>query len=297
MSGRFAGKSIVITGGGSGLGRECALQWSAEGGRILVTDLVEDRAQAVAKEIEAADGEAIGLKVDVRVEAEVERAVAAAVENFGRLDIMFANAGRSLPGGPAFEDTTEEQWDDTCNTVFRGVFFSGKHACRQMKKQGLGGNIVVTTSAAGINAYPVGFGAYAAGKAGANGLVRSMATEWGKYGIRVNGLAPTHGMSINFGLPLDTPVLNLSYEEFALQQSGEAWHDDKFVGPLKVGRPPSLKDNAAVATFLASDDSAYMSGLIIPACDGGNFAMTSIPFPKTWSLEEMVAPALEQPDS
>jgi NAD(P)-dependent dehydrogenase (short-subunit alcohol dehydrogenase family) len=296
VASRFAGKSIVITGGGAGLGRECALQWSVEGGKIVVTDLIEDRAQAVAKEILAAGGEAIGLKTDVRIEAEVEQAVGAAVENFGRLDIMFANAGRSLPGGPSIEDTTEEQWDDVTNTVFRGVFFSGKHACHQMKKQH-GGNIVVTTSAAGINAYPVGFGAYAAGKAGAIGLVHSMATEWGRYGIRVNGLAPTHGMSINFALPLDAPVLNMSYEEFALQESGEAWHDDRFVGPLKVGRPPSLKDNAAVATFLASDDSAYMSGLVIPACDGGNFAMTSIPFPKTWSLEDMAASAMDEPAS
>ena len=296
MASRFAGKSIVITGGGAGLGRECALQWSVEGGKIVVTDLIEDRAQAVAKEILAAGGEAIGLKTDVRIEAEVEQAVGAAVENFGRLDIMFANAGRSLPGGPSIEDTTEEQWDDVTNTVYRGVFFSGKHACHQMKKQH-GGNIVVTTSAAGINAYPVGFGAYAAGKAGAIGLVHSMATEWGRYGIRVNGLAPTHGMSINFALPLDAPVLNMSYEEFALQESGEAWHDDRFVGPLKVGRPPSLKDNAAVATFLASDDSAYMSGLVIPACDGGNFAMTSIPFPKTWSLEDMAASAMDEPAS
>jgi hypothetical protein len=68
-------------------------------------------------------------------------------------------------------------------------------------------------------------------------------------------------------------------------------------GRRKVGRPPSLKGDAVVATFLASDDSAYMSGLIIPACDGGNFAKTSIPFPKTWSLEEMTASALDEPAS
>ncbi len=296
MANRFEGKSIVITGGGAGLGRLCALQWSAEGGKILVSDLVEDRAHAVAKEIEAAGGEAVGLKADVRVEADVANAVHAAVEQFGKLDIMFANAGRSLPGGPSIAETTEEQWDDVTNTVFRGVFFSGKHAFHQMKKQ-RSGNIVVTTSAAGLNAYPVGFGAYAAGKAGAIGLVRSMATEWGRYGIRVNGFAPTHGMSINFALPLDAPVLNQSYEEFALAQSGEPWHDDKFVGPLKVGRPPGLQDNAVVATFLASDDSAYMSGLIIPACDGGNFAMTSIHFEDTWTLEDMTASAIDEPTS
>ena len=153
MSGRFAGKSIVITGGGAGLGRECALQWGAEGGRIVVTDLVEDRAHAVAKEVEAAGGDAVGLKTDVRIEAEVEQSVAAAVENFGRLDIMFANAGRSLPGGPSIAETTEEQWDDVTNTVFRGVFFSGKHAFHQMKKQ-RSGNIVVTTSAAGHQRLP-----------------------------------------------------------------------------------------------------------------------------------------------
>jgi len=296
VSNRFEDKSIVITGGGAGLGRLCALQWGAEGGKIIVSDLVEDRAHAVAKEIEAAGGVAVGLKADVRIEADVEQAVAAAVEHFGKLDIMFANAGRSLPGGPSIAETTEEQWDDVTNTVFRGVFFSGKHAFHQMKKQ-RSGNIVVTTSAAGLNAYPVGFGAYAAGKAGAIGLVRSMATEWGRYGIRVNGFAPTHGMSINFALPLDAPVLNQSYEEFALAQSGEPWHDDQFVGPLKVGRPPGLRDNAVVATFLASDDSAYMSGLIIPACDGGNFAMTSIHFEESWTLEEMTAQANEEPTS
>ena len=287
MSKRFEGKSIIITGGGAGLGRECGLQWSAEGGNIVVTDVVEDRAHAVAEEINDAGGTAVALKVDVIQEAEVAQSVALAVERFGKLDIMFANAGRSIPGGPSIRETTEAQWDEVVNVVFRGVFFSGKHAALQMIKQ-QSGNIVVTTSAAGLNAYPVGFGAYAAGKAGAVGLVRSMATEWGQFGIRVNGLAPTHGMSINFAMPPDAPVLNMSYEEFGFQQSGETeWKDYMFVGPLKVGRPPSLKDNAAVATFLASDDSAYMSGLIIPAADGGNFARTSIHFEDSWTLESM----------
>jgi NAD(P)-dependent dehydrogenase (short-subunit alcohol dehydrogenase family) len=152
-----------------------------------------------------------------------------------------------------------------------------------MKKHG-GGNIVVTISAGGLNAYP-GFGAYCAGKTGAVGLVRSMALDWGKYAIRVNGLAPTHGMSANFALPPDAPVLGLSYQEAALVKSGGTWDPKTFPGPLKVGRPPSLRDNAAVATFLASDDSFYMSGLVIPSCDGGSFARTSIAIPDRWSLE------------
>jgi hypothetical protein len=100
---------------------------------------------------------------------------------------------------------------------------------------------------------------------------------------------PTHEMSANFALPPDADVLGLSYEEAALAESGGTWDPKAFPGPLKIGRAPSLRDNAAVATFLASDDSAYMSGVVIPSCDGGNFARSSIVFPDQWSLDEEVA--------
>jgi NAD(P)-dependent dehydrogenase (short-subunit alcohol dehydrogenase family) len=278
---RFDEKVIVITGAGSGLGRECALAWAAEGGRIVVTDVVESRTTAVADEIIAAGGEAVALKVDVADEAEVEASVALAVSTWGRLDIMFANAGRTVEGfgSIALEDITAAQWDAVNDVNFKGVFFCGKHACRAMKGNG-GGAIVVSLSAGGLNAYP-GFGAYCAGKAGGVGLVRSMAMDWGRYGIRVNALAPTHGMAVNFAAPPDADVNGLSYEETALLQSGAAWDPHTmFPGPLKLDRPPGLADNAAVATFLASDDAAYMSGLTIPSCDGGSFARTSIPIPE-----------------
>jgi NAD(P)-dependent dehydrogenase (short-subunit alcohol dehydrogenase family) len=287
---RFDDKIIFITGGGSGLGRECALWWAESGGTIVVTDVIEKRALDVAEQITAKGGTALGLKVNVAVEAEVAAAVDQTVERFGRLDIMFANAGKTVAGQGTLdlEQFTEEQWNDVVDVVFKGVWYSGKHAARVMKGSG-GGNIVVTTSAGGINAYP-NFGAYCAGKAGANGLVRSMAYEFGRFGIRVNALAPTHGMSINFGLDPDADVIGMSYEEFALQQSGETWDPVRaFAGPLKVNRPPSLKDNAAVATFLASDYSQYMSGVVIPSCDGGSFARTSIPIPEGWSLEDQTA--------
>jgi NAD(P)-dependent dehydrogenase (short-subunit alcohol dehydrogenase family) len=285
---RFDGKVIFITGAGSGLGRECALWWAEEGGTIVATDVVEKRALDVARQIEDKGGSARGVKVDVGIEAEVESAMARTVEEFGRIDICFANAGKPVEGfgTVAFEDVTEAQWDDVNDAVYKGVFFCGKHAARIMKRQG-GGNIVVTTSAGGLNAYP-GFAAYNAGKAGAIGLVRSMAYDLGGYGIRVNGLAPTHGMSANFALAPDADVLGLSYEEAALAESGEAWNPGNFPGPLKLSRPPRIKDNAAVATFLASDDSEYMSGIVIPSCDGGNFARTSIVFPDNWSLEDEV---------
>ncbi len=287
--GRFEGKVILITGAGSGLGRECALWWAEEGATVVATDVVEKRAHDVAASIADKGGTAVAMRVDVGIEADVEAAVAKTIEQFGRLDIMFANAGKPVEGFGTIplEDVTEAQWDDVNNAVYKGVFFCGKHAARVMKGQG-GGNIVVTTSAGGLNAYP-GFAAYNAGKSGAIGLVRSMAFDFGKYGIRVNGLAPTHGMSANFALSPDAEVLGLSYEEAALADSGGTWDPGAFPGPLKLNRPPSLRDNAAVATFLASDDSAYMSGITIPSCDGGNFARTSIVFPETWSLEDEVA--------
>ncbi len=287
---RFDDKVIFITGGGSGLGRECALWWAEAGGIIVVTDVVEKRATDVAAEITAKSGTAIGLKVDVTKEAEVAAAVDQTVERFGRLDIMFANAGKIQAGFGALdlEQLTEEQFDDVVNVVYKGVWFSGKHAARVMKGTGKG-NIVVTTSASGLNAYP-GWGAYGSGKTAAIGLVRSMAYEFGRYGIRCNGLAPTHGMSVNFALDPDADVVGMSYEQAGLAQSGESWDPQTmFPGPLKVDRPPSLRDNAAVATFLASDHSEYMSGIVIPSCDGGSFARTSIPIPEAWTLDDEAA--------
>jgi NAD(P)-dependent dehydrogenase (short-subunit alcohol dehydrogenase family) len=282
---RFEGKSIIITGGGSGIGRECALWWAQEGGSIVVTDIDEQRARDVADDIDAKGGRAIARRVDVTSEADQEAAVAAAVAEFGRLDVMFANAGVPMAGFGAIplEDFPEADWDKVNNVVCKGVFFSGKSACHQFKAQGDGGNIVVTISAGGLTAYP-GFGAYNTGKSGAVGLVKSMAYDWGRFGIRVNAIAPTHGSSANFALASGAPVLGLSHEEAMLQQAGLSWDPvTMFPGPLKVSRPPSLRDNAAVATFLASDESQYMSGIVIPSCDGGSFARTSIPIPEPWA--------------
>jgi NAD(P)-dependent dehydrogenase (short-subunit alcohol dehydrogenase family) len=114
---------------------------------------------------------------------------------------------------------------------------------------------------------------YTATKAGVNGLVRNLAYDLGRYGIRINALAPTHGMSPNFLMPPDAEVVGRSYEE----HRGN-WDPAAAPMPLKLPRPPSLMDNARVALFLASDDSAYMSGVTIPSTDGGTLSRVGIQF-------------------
>lgn len=271
---RLQHKVIAITGSGSGLGRECALLFAEEGGRIVTSDVVAGRAQKVAKEVEAAGGQAVGIDADVRSEADMERLVHTAVATFGRIDVMFANAGIPEPGFGAgrLEDLSLADWDNVLATNLTGIFLAFKHAGRAMIAQGDGGTLLATTSASAFHAY-TGFPAYGASKAGANGFIRAASLEWGKHGIRANALCPTHGMSINFALPPEADVLGRSYEEMA------PWDPDRRAMPLKLNRPPTLRDNAYVALFLASDESAYMSGQCIQATDGGSAARTSIILP------------------
>jgi NAD(P)-dependent dehydrogenase (short-subunit alcohol dehydrogenase family) len=282
---RLQGKTIVITGAGSGLGRESALLFAQEGANVVVTDKIEKRVDDVVAELEKADKRAVGLRADVTSEEDMIAAVDLAVREFGRLDVLFANAG-VMPEGfgtIAFEDTSLDQWNAVNDVVFLGVFLASKAAVRQFKKQGDGGNIVVTGSAGGIMAYP-GFFSYCAGKAGAHQLVKAMSFDLGKYGIRANALAPTHGMSVNFAMPPDADVLGLSYEQAAAAEAG-GWNPGPSPIPLKLDSPPNLRDNANVALFLASDESRYMSGVILPATDGGTLSRVSIGFEQNWEQD------------
>jgi NAD(P)-dependent dehydrogenase (short-subunit alcohol dehydrogenase family) len=271
---RLQDKVIAITGSGSGLGREAALLFSSEGAKIVTSDVVPGRAQKVAQEVIDAGGQAVGIDADVRIEADMERLVATTVEQFGRVDVMWGNAGIPEPGF-GMTPFTESQLDDW-NNIFAvnvtGIYLAWKHAAKWMIANGRTGTLLATTSAAAFTAYP-GFPMYTSSKAAANGLVRAAAFEFGKFGIRAIGFAPTHGMSVNFALPPDAEVLGKSYEEMA------PWDPDKRAMPLRLNRPPTLRDNANVALFLASDESEYMSGQTLHSADGGQFARTSIIFP------------------
>jgi NAD(P)-dependent dehydrogenase (short-subunit alcohol dehydrogenase family) len=274
---RLVEKVVLITGAGSGLGRESSVLFASEGARVVVVDIDADRARETVSLVQQAGGTAIPVTADVSVESEIAAAVDTTVENFGRLDVMWANAGITVPGRGAVlsEDLTEQAWDEVINTNLKGVFFSCKHAIRIMKANGRG-TILCTSSAASFVAYP-GMAAYMASKGGVNALVKGLSMELGGFGIRINAICPTHGMSPNFFLGKGFPVVGQSYEEIA-----GTWDPSASPIPLKLNRPPGLRDNANVALFLVSDDSSYMSGVCLPATDGGTLSRVAMFFPDNW---------------
>jgi NAD(P)-dependent dehydrogenase (short-subunit alcohol dehydrogenase family) len=257
---RLRGKSAVVTGAGSGLGRASAMLFADQGADVVCVDVSADRAEAVAKEI---GGSAVAVVADVRDEDQVAAAVHKAVESFGRLDIMYANAGIMVPGlgRVPLEDLSLDAWDTTIGVNLTGVFLCAKYATRAMKETG-GGAILVTSSMAALRAYP-GSHAYAASKGGVNSLVMNLSVELGKYGIRVNALCPSGGMSPNFLKPGDAPVDGRAYDEL------REWDPQRAPYPLKLDTPPTLADNAAAALFLVSDEARWITGLCIPTSDGG----------------------------
>jgi NAD(P)-dependent dehydrogenase (short-subunit alcohol dehydrogenase family) len=268
---KLNGKVALITGAGSGLGRHCAQMFTAEGAKVAIIDIDGDRAEQTLKLVTESDGDAIAITADVADKDQITEAVNRTAEHYGRLDIAWANAGvvsrggvPSVSGGEfvAFEDLTEADWQHVLGVNLSGVVYTIQAAVPHLKANG-GGTILATSSAASLVAYH-NIAMYSATKAGVNGLVRGLALDLGRYGIRVNAIAPTHGMSPNFLMPPGSPVVGKSYEEVA-----GPWNPTVSPIPLKLPRPPSLSDNAKVALFLVSDDSEYISGIILGATDGG----------------------------
>ena len=243
---RLAGKVAVVTGAAGGIGEGIVRRFVDEGARCVVVDLQDERGTALADELGDA---ATYVHADVASEPEVAGAVAAAVERFGRLDIMVNNAGILGVVGP-IADTTAESWLRTMDVLATSVFYGVKHAARAMIAQGSGGSIINTASTAGVRA-GLGPHAYTTAKHAVVGFTQSVATEFGRHGIRVNAIAPgatVSGMTAYVATG-DADALDEASKRIARNS------------PL--GRPGLPVDIANAALYLACDESSWTSGAVL----------------------------------
>jgi glucose 1-dehydrogenase len=229
---------VIVTGGGSWIGRATALRFARSRARVVIADVNGDAAEESAALVLAEGAEAIALPIDVSIRAHVERLVGEAVKRFGQVDVMVSNAGigRSAP----FLEISEDDLERVLAVNLKGVFWCGQVAARAMVDGGRGGCIVNTASTYAEVTAP-GSSAYSASKGGVRMLTKSMALELGQYGIRVVAVAPGW---IRTGMnPLADPERNRELE-----------------ASIPLGRIASGEDVAGAIFALASHDARYISG-------------------------------------
>jgi 2-hydroxycyclohexanecarboxyl-CoA dehydrogenase len=243
---RLEGRTVLVTGGASGIGAATARRLSAEGARVAVGDLDVDRAQAVAAEI---DGAATAL--DVADTASVGRAVAAATDALGPIDVLVNNAGTDRFG--FFVHTDEALWDHVLGVNLRGVLACTHAVLPTMHERG--GVIVNVASEAG-RVGSQGSATYSAAKAGVIGFTKAIARESARFGVRCNAVAPG---------PIETPLLNSAREQLGAlgARLKQAMIDATAVH--RIGEPDEV---AAVIAFLASDDASYVTGQTVNVSGG-----------------------------
>jgi NAD(P)-dependent dehydrogenase (short-subunit alcohol dehydrogenase family) len=252
--GRLEGKAAVITGGASGIGRAAVELFVAEGARVLVADIQDDK----SADLTAALGPAVLYRYcDVTCEADVKGAIDAALEAFGRLDVMFNNAGRAgVIGGIA--EIPVAGFDDTMALLLRSVFLGMKHAAPVMRDQGAG-SIISTASIAGIDT-EFGPHVYNAAKAAVIHLTRSVAKELGEDGVRVNCICPGYIATSIFG-----DAVGLSRPEADATVAAAA---TLLAGRQPIARAGLPHDIAQAALWLAGEESAFVTGHAL-VVDGG----------------------------
>ena len=236
---RFEGRVALVTGGASGIGRATVLRLAGEGARVVVSDLQEEPGNAVAAEVREGGGEALFVEHDVSDQAGWERALGAAGEAFGRLDVLVNNAG--IGDTAAIEDTSLEEYEKTIAVDQTGVFLGMKMAAPMLAESGHGAIVNVSSifgTTGGFGASP----AYHAAKGAITTLTKNAALHWATEGIRVNSIHPGF---------IDTPLLD--------QAKGTPF-EDLMVQSTPMGRLGLPGEVAAGIAYLASDDASFVTG-------------------------------------
>jgi len=252
MAGVLQGKSALVTGGASGIGRAVCLRFAQEGARVAVADLDREGAEATARAIQEQGGTALALQADVSRSEDVRDMVRRTVEAFGRLDVLVNNAGIAGPSASIL-DLTEEDWDRVLGVNLKGVWLGIKYGAPEMARTG-GGTIVNTASIAGMVFFPRAT-AYSASKAGVIMLTRTAAVELGRYNIRVNCVCP--------GV-VETPMVQRGLAMAKDPQSAR----QRWVESHVLGRFAQPEEIAEAILWLASDASSFVTGHAL-VIDGG----------------------------
>ncbi len=251
---RLQGKTALVTGAGSGIGRATAVLFAAEGARVAVNDVSEKGGSETVQLIERGGGESAFYRADVTKHAEVKAMVKRVLDRCGGIDVLHNNVGGwQRENNDTVVNDSEAEWDRLINLNLRGAFLVSKEVVPIMIKGG-GGSIINTIT---TNAYMnyQGNHAYGASKGGLRELTRSMCLDYGKFGIRVNGLVP--GETV-------TPQWTASIEAAPNPEETRSF----LIKKIPMGRFAQPEDVARGALFLASDESSYVNGHIL-FVDGG----------------------------
>ena len=248
---RLQGKTAIITGGATGIGRASAVLFAREGAQVVITDWREDRSGPVLDEIGGFGGEAIFVRCDVSKREDNERVVDACIERFGKLDILFCNAGRFIH--KYITESTDEDIEMIFGVNVKGLVYACRAAIPHMLRQG-GGAILFDASIRGLGAQ-AGSPLYCASKGAAVLLAKALALDYATRNIRVNALCP--------GI-VDTPMLH--YAADMEPDPEDAWR--RYSSEQPMGRLATPEECAYAALWLVSDEASFITGVAVPV-DGG----------------------------